>query len=132
MKHVLSDMQNSPAAWPFAKPVNKDEVADYYVVVAEPMGESELSLLSSLARPIFVPSRPCLNPAELLSLFASLQLPCRPLDDGTQARLESLPDLGRLPLRRRLDLQELSTVQPRVEYLRQEREQVGEVHEGER
>lgn len=39
MKHVLTDMQNSASAWPFAKPVNKDEVADYYLVVNEPMGE---------------------------------------------------------------------------------------------
>ncbi|KAL7414912.1 hypothetical protein BDY24DRAFT_385012 [Mrakia frigida] len=44
MKHVLSDMQNSPAAWPFSKPVNKDEVADYYVVVAEPMDLSTMEL----------------------------------------------------------------------------------------
>jgi histone acetyltransferase len=38
MKHVLTDMQNSPSSWPFAKPVNKDEVADYYIVIKEPMG----------------------------------------------------------------------------------------------
>jgi histone acetyltransferase len=42
MKHVLTDMQNAPAAWPFAKPVNKDEVADYYLLVQEPMGSSSL------------------------------------------------------------------------------------------
>ena len=39
MKHVLTDMQNSAAAWPFAKPVNKDDVADYYLVVEQPMGK---------------------------------------------------------------------------------------------
>jgi histone acetyltransferase len=44
MKHVLTDMQNAPAAWPFAKPVNKDEVADYYLLVQEPMGSASLSL----------------------------------------------------------------------------------------
>jgi histone acetyltransferase len=42
MKHVLTDMQNSPSSWPFAKPVNKDEVADYYIVIKEPMGASFL------------------------------------------------------------------------------------------
>ncbi|CDZ97028.1 histone acetyltransferase [Phaffia rhodozyma] len=38
MKHVLSDLQNHASAWPFAKPVNKDEVVDYYNVVEHPMG----------------------------------------------------------------------------------------------
>lgn len=35
--HLLNDMQNNSNAWPFQQPVNKDEVADYYEVIKEPM-----------------------------------------------------------------------------------------------
>ncbi|KAK8229113.1 hypothetical protein IWZ00DRAFT_330488 [Phyllosticta capitalensis] len=35
--HLLNDMQNNTNAWPFLQPVNKDEVADYYDVIKEPM-----------------------------------------------------------------------------------------------
>ena len=35
--HLLNDMQNNSNAWPFQQPVNKDEVADYYDVIKEPM-----------------------------------------------------------------------------------------------
>ncbi|SPO02121.1 probable histone acetyltransferase [Cephalotrichum gorgonifer] len=35
--HLLNDLQNHQAAWPFLVPVNKDDVADYYEVIKEPM-----------------------------------------------------------------------------------------------
>ncbi|MCJ1312712.1 histone acetyltransferase [Agyrium rufum] len=35
--HLLNDMQNHPSSWPFTQPVDKDEVADYYEVIKEPM-----------------------------------------------------------------------------------------------
>jgi histone acetyltransferase len=35
--HLLNDMQNHASSWPFLVPVNKDEVADYYDVIKEPM-----------------------------------------------------------------------------------------------
>ena len=35
--HLLNDMQNHPSSWPFNQPVDKDEVADYYEVIKEPM-----------------------------------------------------------------------------------------------
>lgn len=37
MQALLNEMQAHPSAWPFAEPVNKDEVADYYEVIKEPM-----------------------------------------------------------------------------------------------
>lgn len=37
MQHLLTDMQNSPHAWPFAKPVSIEEVTDYYDVIKSPM-----------------------------------------------------------------------------------------------
>ncbi|GAA95427.1 uncharacterized protein L969DRAFT_101548 [Mixia osmundae IAM 14324] len=37
MQRLLTDMQNHAAAWAFARPVNKDEVTDYYSVVTHPM-----------------------------------------------------------------------------------------------
>lgn len=40
--HLLNDMQNHSAAWPFAQPVNKDEVPDYYDVIKEPMDLSTM------------------------------------------------------------------------------------------
>merc|ERR1711939_345770 len=33
--HLLNDMQNHTSAWPFAQPVNKDEVPDYYEVIKD-------------------------------------------------------------------------------------------------
>ena len=40
--HLLNDLQNHGSAWPFAQPVNKDEVADYYDVIKEPMDLSTM------------------------------------------------------------------------------------------
>lgn len=40
--HLLNDMQNTPAAWPFLQPVNRDEVLDYYEVIKEPMDLSTM------------------------------------------------------------------------------------------
>lgn len=37
MVTLLSELTNHPLAWPFAVPVNKDEVGDYYDVIKEPM-----------------------------------------------------------------------------------------------
>ncbi|KAI9744474.1 MAG: histone acetyltransferase [Claussenomyces sp. TS43310] len=35
--HLLNDMQNHPSSWPFIHPVSKEDVADYYDVIKEPM-----------------------------------------------------------------------------------------------
>jgi histone acetyltransferase len=35
--HLLNEMQNHQSAWPFQKPVNAEEVPDYYNVITEPM-----------------------------------------------------------------------------------------------
>lgn len=40
--HLLNDMQNHTSAWPFAQPVNKEEVPDYYEVIKEPMDLSTM------------------------------------------------------------------------------------------
>lgn len=40
--HLLNDMQNHSAAWPFNQPVNRDEVPDYYDVIKEPMDLSTM------------------------------------------------------------------------------------------
>jgi len=40
--HLLNDMQNHSASWPFTQPVNRDEVADYYEVIKEPMDLSTM------------------------------------------------------------------------------------------
>ncbi|MCJ1238943.1 histone acetyltransferase [Varicellaria rhodocarpa] len=40
--HLLSDMQNHSSSWPFTQPVNRDEVADYYEVIKEPMDLSTM------------------------------------------------------------------------------------------
>ncbi|KAI5829511.1 hypothetical protein K523DRAFT_242001 [Schizophyllum commune Tattone D] len=37
MERLLADLKSHSKAWPFLKPVNKDEVADYYDVIKEPM-----------------------------------------------------------------------------------------------
>ncbi|EPE10429.1 histone acetyltransferase gcn5 [Ophiostoma piceae UAMH 11346] len=40
--HLLNDMQNHQSAWPFLVPVSKDDVADYYDVILEPMDLSTM------------------------------------------------------------------------------------------
>lgn len=40
--HLLNDMQNHQSAWPFITPVSKDDVADYYDVIKEPMDLSTM------------------------------------------------------------------------------------------
>ena len=35
--HLLNEMQNHQSAWPFQKPVDAEEVPDYYNVITEPM-----------------------------------------------------------------------------------------------
>ena len=40
--HLLNDMQNHTSAWPFAQPVNREEVPDYYNVIKEPMDLSTM------------------------------------------------------------------------------------------
>lgn len=40
--HLLNDLQNHQSAWPFVHPVNKDEVADYYDVIKNPMDLSTM------------------------------------------------------------------------------------------
>ena len=40
--HLLNDMQNHGSSWPFTQPVNRDEVADYYDVIKEPMDLSTM------------------------------------------------------------------------------------------
>jgi len=40
--HLLNDLQNHASAWPFLNPVNKDDVADYYEVIKEPMDLSTM------------------------------------------------------------------------------------------
>jgi histone acetyltransferase len=42
MQHLLTELQNNAASWPFAQPVNKEEVPDYYEVIKEPMDLSTM------------------------------------------------------------------------------------------
>lgn len=42
--HLLNDMQNHASSWPFLTPVNKDDVADYYEVIKEPMDLSTMEV----------------------------------------------------------------------------------------
>lgn len=42
MVTLMSELTNNPSAWPYAQPVNKDEVGDYYDVIKEPMDLSTM------------------------------------------------------------------------------------------
>lgn len=42
MQQLLCDLQNHQSAWPFAQPVSRDDVADYYEVIKEPMDLSTM------------------------------------------------------------------------------------------
>lgn len=40
--HLLNDLQNHQSSWPFLVPVSRDDVADYYDVIKEPMDLSTM------------------------------------------------------------------------------------------
>ncbi|CAK7224285.1 histone acetyltransferase [Sporothrix bragantina] len=40
--HLLNDLQNHQSAWPFLIPVSREDVADYYEVIKEPMDLSTM------------------------------------------------------------------------------------------
>ncbi|KAG0651357.1 Histone acetyltransferase GCN5 [Hyphodiscus hymeniophilus] len=40
--HLLNDLQNHASSWPFLQPVSRDDVADYYEVIKEPMDFSTM------------------------------------------------------------------------------------------
>ena len=40
--HLLNEMQNHSAAWPFLQPVHRDEVPEYYEAIKEPMDLSTM------------------------------------------------------------------------------------------
>ncbi|TFY76343.1 hypothetical protein EWM64_g7667 [Hericium alpestre] len=42
MERILAELQSHPSAWPFMQPVNKNEVLDYYDVIAQPMDLSTM------------------------------------------------------------------------------------------
>ncbi|KAA1091148.1 histone acetyltransferase [Puccinia graminis f. sp. tritici] len=42
--HLLTSLQSHPSAWPFTKPINKDEVTDYYSVIKQPMDLETIEL----------------------------------------------------------------------------------------
>ncbi|CEP62613.1 histone acetyltransferase GCN5 LALA0_S05e09538g [Lachancea lanzarotensis] len=44
MQNVLTEVQNHAAAWPFLQPVNREEVADYYEFIKEPMDLSTMEI----------------------------------------------------------------------------------------
>lgn len=44
MVTLMLELTNHPSAWPFAVPVNKEEVGDYYDVIKEPMDLSTMEL----------------------------------------------------------------------------------------
>jgi hypothetical protein len=39
MRAILVELQNHPLSWPFLQPVKIEDVADYYSVIKNPMGE---------------------------------------------------------------------------------------------
>ncbi|XDT40072.1 Bromodomain [Nakaseomyces glabratus] len=44
IQNILVELQNHAAAWPFLRPVNKEEVPDYYEFIKEPMDLSTMEL----------------------------------------------------------------------------------------
>lgn len=48
LERILKELQGHPQAWPFLKPVNGDEVLDYYDVIKNPMGKNPRNHLTHL------------------------------------------------------------------------------------
>lgn len=40
--NVIENMKRHKQSWPFIDPVNKDDVPDYYDVIADPIGKIEI------------------------------------------------------------------------------------------
>ena len=80
--HLLNDMQNHAASWPFLHPVSREDVADYYEVIKEPMDLSTMEaklereeyttpeeFIKSVLPPFLLPPVPLIfTPANLSSV----------------------------------------------------------------
>lgn len=49
LEQALADIMNHPSAWPFLKPVDAQEVSDYYLVIKDPIGMLSLPTFFFLA-----------------------------------------------------------------------------------
>ncbi|KLU83200.1 histone acetyltransferase GCN5 [Magnaporthiopsis poae ATCC 64411] len=76
MRRFLAQIQNHKQAWPFLKPVNKDEVPDYYNVIAQPMDLSTIE--ERLERNEVYPT-----PKELVADIKLVVNNCRQYNDTT-------------------------------------------------
>lgn len=79
--HLLNDMQNHSAAWPFAQPVHQDEVPDYYKVIKEPMDLSTME--ERLSNDLYSSPEDFVKDAKLI--FDS----CRQFNNGTTPYVKS-------------------------------------------
>lgn len=115
MARLLSDLQGHALAWAFLRPVNKEDVVDYYDVIKKPMGEC---FPFWIILPMF--THPALY---RISLYIARRL----LNNGDETRQQSLPDLQRLCGRRDAGVRELQEVQPGELRVCEKRDQDGEV-----
>jgi histone acetyltransferase len=75
LRRFLNEIQNHKQAWPFLKPVNKDEVPDYYNTIASPMDLSTIE--ERLERDFYA------APKDLVSDLKLVFNNCRQYNDAT-------------------------------------------------
>lgn len=75
MRRFLNHIQNHKQAWPFLNPVNKDEVPDYYNVIASPMDLSTME--ERLERDVYAAPKDLVGDLKLI--FSN----CRQYNDAT-------------------------------------------------
>ena len=98
--HLLNDMQNHSAAWPFAQPVNRDEVPDYYEVIKEPM---DLSTMEERLRNDLYP-----RPEDFIKDAKLIFENCRQFNNGTSPYVKSANKLEKFMLQQIKIIPELS------------------------
>lgn len=85
--HLLNELQNHRSSWPFLNPVNKDDVADYYDVIREPMDLSTME--AKLLADQYETPEAFINDAQLI--FDN----CRTYNNATTAYTKSANKLER-------------------------------------
>lgn len=80
LRRFLNQIQNHKQAWPFLKPVNKDEVLDYYKVIESPM---DLSTIEERLEHEFYPAPKDLAVKSLVDDLKLIFRNCRQYNDVT-------------------------------------------------
>lgn len=100
LAHLLNGLQSHSSAWPFLQPVNRDEVADYYDVIKEPMDFSTME--SKLDSDQYI------SPEEIIKDAKRIFSNCRSYNNDTTTYWKHATKLEKFMMQKIRELPEIS------------------------